>query len=310
MRSRRLAFTLIEVLVVISIIGVLIALLLPAVQQAREAARKTRCANQLKQIGIALHDYHSALNVFPAGYLSRPASNGSNTGPGWGWASMILPRLEQKPVFDAINFGLPIEDPSNATGRLTTIGVFQCPSDGSFQPVFTVVDQSTTDLSPGAPICEVASTNYVGSFGTSEPSAIPGRDLGEGLFFRNRSIGLRDILDGSSQTFAAGERSQNLSRPCWAGVVSRAAVPITELQFRNGLDPEGGEALVVAHTGEGRGPDAKPAHADQFWSRHGDTAQFLFADGSVRSIKAAIGFGIYQSLATRRGGEVVSADAF
>src|SRR5947208_1284614 len=103
----RSGFTLIELLVVIAIIGVLIALLLPAVQQAREAARRVQCTNNLKQIGLGLHTYQAAVGAFPPGWISRPDPlTGDNAGPGWGWASMILPQLEQKPVFDAINFSL------------------------------------------------------------------------------------------------------------------------------------------------------------------------------------------------------------
>ena len=102
--KQRLAFTLIELLVVISIIGVLIALLLPAVQAARESARRTKCVNNLKQLGVAMHTYESASRCFPPGYVSNFDTSGTDTGPGWGWAAMLLPQFEQKPLFDAINF--------------------------------------------------------------------------------------------------------------------------------------------------------------------------------------------------------------
>jgi prepilin-type N-terminal cleavage/methylation domain-containing protein/prepilin-type processing-associated H-X9-DG protein len=318
--SHRRAFTLIELLVVIAIIAVLIALLLPAVQAAREAARRTQCTNNLKQIGIALHNYHDAIGAFPPGLISRPDPvTGDNTGPGWGWAAMILPQLEQAAVFNAINFALPIEFAANQTARLTRINTFACPSDASFVPQFTVVDSNTTNVTLGDSICDVASSNYVGCFGKGDPSSLypysptdnpPGRDNGEGLFIRNRSISIAAITDGTSQTLAVGEKSQNLARATWTGAVTKAAVPITELQAEDGLSPESGDALVVAHTGELDGPNSKPAHADQFWARHPGGAHFAFADGSVRFLKEKRPLPIFRALATRAGGEVLSADQF
>src|SRR5512135_3856053 len=110
-------FTLIELLVVIAIIGVLIALLLPAVQAAREAARRVQCVNNLKQIGLALHNYHDAVGALPMGYAaSRPFVDGlTDTTPGWAWGAMILPQLEQSALFNAVNFSLPVEGPQNTT---------------------------------------------------------------------------------------------------------------------------------------------------------------------------------------------------
>jgi len=143
------AFTLIELLVVIAIIAVLIALLLPAVQSAREAARRTQCTNNLKQIGIALHNYHDAIGTFPPGYLSLMDSvTFDNDGPGWGWASFSLNQMEQLPVFNSINFILGIEFPANRTARLTVLGSFLCPSDAWRLDTFTVVDSTTTGTTP------------------------------------------------------------------------------------------------------------------------------------------------------------------
>ena len=321
---RRAGFTLIELLVVIAIIAVLIALLLPAVQAAREAARRSQCVNNLKQLGIALHNYHTSINAFPPGYLSlMDPVTFDNDGPGWGWASFTLGQMEQPAVYNSINFVLGVEFPANQTARLTVLNSFLCPSDATLQTTFTVVDSTTTNTSPGAPICVVASSNYVGSVGSGDPSSLypyiiddddgpPGRDNGNGLFYRNHSVTIAQITDGSSQTFAVGERSQNCSRGCWPGAVTNAAVPLVALQGGAGFDPEGGGALVLAHTGEGHGPNAPSglAHGDQFWSRHPGGANFLFADGSVRFIKELVGFTIYQSLATRTGGEVLSADQY
>ncbi len=117
---RRRAFTLIELLVVIAIIAVLIALLLPAVQAAREAARRIQCTNNLKQLGIALHNYHDTVGAFPPGYLSlMDPVTFDNDGPGWGWAAFSLNQMEQLPLYNSINFVLGIEFPANQTARLT-----------------------------------------------------------------------------------------------------------------------------------------------------------------------------------------------
>src|SRR5437660_551271 len=115
-------FTLIELLVVIAIIAVLIALLLPAVQSAREAARRSQCVNNLKQIGVAMHNYHSAIDVFPPGYISLTQTSqpdSPETGPGWSWGTMLLAYLEQRPLYDSVNFGLQITDPGSTTVRTT-----------------------------------------------------------------------------------------------------------------------------------------------------------------------------------------------
>ena len=132
------------------------------------------------------------------------------------------------------------------------------------------------------------------------------------MFFRNNSVRIAQIFDGTSQTFAVGERSQNCSRASWTGAITNSAEPLVNLLGGAGFDPEGGGALVLAHTGEGHGPNSPSgqAHADQYWSLHPGGANFLFADGSVRFIKEQVGFGIFQSLATRGGGEVLSSDSF
>ncbi len=308
--NRLRAFTLIELLVVIAIIAVLIALLLPAVQAAREAARRVQCTNNLKQLGVALHNYNDALGAFPPGWVAYAFPDGRNAGPGWGWNTQLLPFLEQNGVYSAININLPIEAQANSTARLASMSTLICPSDATFQRTFTVVDSTTTTTTPGAPICQVASSSYPGCFGSTDPSGIPGRDFGNGLFFRDKSVTIAQITDGTSQTLAVGERSQNLSQATWTGAITNAAVPITILQMENGLDPEGGDALVVSHTGELNGPNSIPAHADQFWSMHPGGCMFLWCDGGVRFLKAQRPLPIFQAMATRAGGEVLSADEF
>ena len=141
-RQRR-GFTLVELLVVIAIIGILVSLLLPAVQAARETARRIECTNNLKQVGLALHNYESAHRTFPPGFISRttgPWPGGGNSpvpevGPGWSFFAMILPQLEQAGLHSQIDFRLPISSPANQAARSTKVKAFQCPSDTWTDPV-------------------------------------------------------------------------------------------------------------------------------------------------------------------------------
>jgi prepilin-type N-terminal cleavage/methylation domain-containing protein len=138
-------FTLIELLVVIAIVAVLIALLLPAVQAAREAARRAGCVNNLKQIGVALHNDHQLYDSFAIGYIAWPNTDPNVTSPGWGWASAILPALEQAPLYNAANIPLPIESPANSTLVLTPLAVYTCPTD-RFTGRFTLTDVNNNSI--------------------------------------------------------------------------------------------------------------------------------------------------------------------
>src|SRR5207248_309870 len=126
--ARRAGFTLLELLVVIAIIAILIGLLLPAVQKVRAAAARLKCQSNLGQIGLGLLHYHEVNDRFPPGYTSGVAADGSDTGPGWGWAAFTLPYLEQQNLSAALRFDLPIEDPAN-DARLTILPLFLCPAD-------------------------------------------------------------------------------------------------------------------------------------------------------------------------------------
>ena len=206
--SRRRGFTLIELLVVIAIVGILIGLLLPAVQSARESARRAQCKNNLKQLGLALAGYADTSGGLPPGYVSAyDRVNQRETGTGWGWGSMALPWLEQRPLFDSINFGLNIEAPENETARLSRVSAYLCPSDNDMPAAWVAANGSLyiyggVLYSAQTAICSVAGSNYVGVYGVGEP----GVD-GDGVFFRGSAVAPRDIRDGLSHTLCVGERS-------------------------------------------------------------------------------------------------------
>jgi prepilin-type N-terminal cleavage/methylation domain-containing protein len=218
-RRSRAGFTLIELLVVLAIIAVLIGLLLPAVQKIREAAARLSCQNNLHQIGLALHSHHDAYGSFPSGYLCQPQANPNHTAPGWGWAALLLPHLEQDNLYRQINLALPVEGPSHLAVRTAIVKVFVCPSD-RVTGVFTVYGDTN------APLANAATNSYSACHGTG-PDIEEELDDFNGTFSRNSRVRVTDITDGSSNTIAIGERGSFFTRTPWAGAVNYGTTRIT-----------------------------------------------------------------------------------
>jgi prepilin-type N-terminal cleavage/methylation domain-containing protein/prepilin-type processing-associated H-X9-DG protein len=312
--SWRPGFTLIELLVVIAIIGILVGLLLPAVQAAREQARRSACINNLKQIGLAIANYTNRHGTLPPGYQSIYSSLfQQEMGPGWGWASMILPDLEQQSLHDRIVFETPLQDPSMATTRLVPLNVFLCPSDN--MPLRWTATDSDTWLYMGKiystafPICDVAGSNYVGVFGIAEPGV-----NGEGVFSRGSYMPLTAITDGLSQTLCVGERSENLQQgrgmATWVGSAPGANVwscaPNPYEPDAGTCVKEDGSGMILGHTGEGHGPGDPYGDVNQFISRHGGGCFFLYCDGHVQFLRKEMNYQVYKALSTRDWGEIIS----
>ena len=301
--GRHAGFTLIELLVVIAIIAVLVAMLLPAVQAAREAARRAGCQNNLKQIGLAMHNYHSAHDAFPMGYVARPATDPNATSPGWGWGTAILPTLEQAPLYNAVNLNLAIEGPANLTVRTTALGAYACPSDRSAGR-FAVTDATNT------PIADAWSNSYAACFGR-DVNIAKSPSGGNGLFMRNASFGVKDITDGTGQTIMVGERACILTRTPWAGAIDAGTCRITPGSPSRSTSVKTApiEPLARADTGGGLS-DNLFYDPDDFFSPHPAGLHFLMADGSVKFIKSSVNPNIYGDLASRNWGEVVSGDGY
>ena len=324
---RRAGFTLIELLVVIAIIAVLIALLLPAVQAAREAARRAQCVNNLKQIGLALTNYHDALGAYPSGYLaaSKYVDAASDVAPGWGWGSMILPQLEQQPLFSAVNTTLTIQAPANTTATRVIVKAYLCPSD--LPPpsgTFAVTDGA------GNTVATVAPSSYASCAGSDAADVATGLNndgLGNGVFYRNSGVRVAAITDGTSQTILVLERAWAITEGTWTGAVLRGVVlrgpnnPCPGSPYTNYLAP----ALVQAHCHLLNTNADADAGLDDPSSFHPGGANVLFGDGSVHFLKnvyADAGANadgstrytpsslIQQALGTRSGGEVVGSDAY
>src|SRR5262245_194034 len=345
--SRTAGFTLIELLVVIAIIAVLIALLLPAVQSAREAARRAGCTNNLKQIGLALLNYEQAIGSFPPGYISaidRTILNACDTdaenaasvdlGAGWAWGSLILPYMEQQPVYNSINFNLSVAFHQNDTVSLTPLAVYLCPSD--FGPSTIPVYADPPD--PAQPGTFTASNivdtlsrgNYVGMYGIGEICAQSGANdapnnnntgdpLGQhaGIFYRNSATKIAAITDGTSNTIAVGERSHNLSYVTWVARSINGWLGITPPD-QGGSDkfnpsPEECWTQIMGPCGleDGLRTINNPeAHVEDYWSMHPGGANMLFGDGSVHFLKSSISPIPWRAMATRNFGEVISADSY
>jgi prepilin-type N-terminal cleavage/methylation domain-containing protein/prepilin-type processing-associated H-X9-DG protein len=299
---RRKAFSLIELLVVLAIIGLLVALVLPAVQKVREAANAMLCQSNLRQLGIALHAYHNRLGNFPPGYVAKDRPDGSDGGPGWGWAAHLLEDIEQDNLFRQINFGKGIHE-APAEVRTGSLVLLRCPSDERVGP-FTV------QRKPGQPITDIAHANYVAMFGMGEIQATVAGGVGDGVFYRNSLTRFADVRDGTSNTIFLGERSSDLALASWTGSVSGGTVPPRQYPAAGT-----GEApvLVLGRTGTltaPRLPNARSPRIADFRSRHPGGVNFLFGDGSARRIHADIDPAVWVALGTRAGGEPLLRDDF
>lgn len=343
--NRRKAFTLIELLVVIAIIAILIALLLPAVQQAREAARRTQCRNHLKQLGLALHNYHDVHLVFPPAYVGHPTETGTAFGitypddnangpSGFGWGTMLLPYLDQAPLFNSLNFSIACWAPQHAAAAKTKLAVFLCPSTTGGDDGF-VVERWTTGSSaaphnpaPFDPQLFFAHSHYVTNAGIhqpwgrdpaysvdfSQPEPIPltGQSVvQEGPFYRNSRIRVADVTDGTSNTVFLGEHSSILSNKTWYGTVPYAAT-CPKPGWPSDCNSAG--CLLGVHSGPDthdhpqvviHAPNHPFGHTDEMLSEHVGGAHVMMGDGSVRFISQFVDAFAWVALNTRANGEVI-----
>jgi prepilin-type N-terminal cleavage/methylation domain-containing protein/prepilin-type processing-associated H-X9-DG protein len=334
---RTCGFTLIELLVVIAIIALLVGLLLPAVQAAREAARRAHCDNNLKQIGIALYGYHDALGCFPpASYSWSPwdlGTNCANQNRSHGLFTYILPYMEQAAVYNSVNFVFAVGISNSGTqygvqpGFIQTtalsvvVSTFVCPSDS----------RRTQDTTGNDSYCPYSPGSYganCGTWDTVHYFTCPSYLETDGAFSRDFVYRTADIQDGTSRTMFVGETSRFLNDPetffgFWNRVTSfnGRVFPTTNRPQGLGLTaPRPNANLLVpdppkilpieAWLDPALAPLTREAGQFGFRSQHPGGVNFLFGDGSVKFIKNSISLAVYRSLSTRAGGEVVSADSY
>lgn len=309
----RSGFTLVELLVVIAIIGILVGLLLPAVQAAREAARRMQCSNNLKQIGLALHNYESTYKKFPTGNVVR-IDVVPPRGDGWTWHSRILPYLEQTALYNRVSRVIGTDAGTRESaeqvlaGRTTKLSFFQCPThpDGGIQ-------------NPGKFGYQLSTYNGVcGTTTFNNDQLDEASDIGyraNGIFFMNSRIGFSDITDGTSNTFIVAEVQDDLR-----GEPNSNRMPGSDRKynFANGSDgnppTDISEHLVGMETDDPINANTRDANGffnndgEYAGSYHTGGAQFVLSDGSVRFVSQNINMTIYRALATRGNGEVVNGE--
>jgi prepilin-type N-terminal cleavage/methylation domain-containing protein/prepilin-type processing-associated H-X9-DG protein len=304
----RRGFTLIELLVVIAIMAALVGLLLPAVQKVREAASRLSCANNLRQIGLALHHHHDVMNAFPSGYVAwAPYRDGAtDTVPGWGWATLILPYMEQDNLNQQLKLNQPVQ---NSPAIQTVIKPYLCPSDLLPSEPFPVPDAS------GNLVTQAAPCSYAACVGGDESDTFGPSGLG--VFYRNSHTRITDITDGTSNTLLVGDRAWSNANSIWAGAISGAVIvrgPLNPCP-KTGAASYPAATLVLAHSHLNNATTDPDGGLDDFSSRHTGGSNFLFADGAVRFLRSipgddpsgslSVGRRVFQALGTRAGGEVI-----
>ncbi|MDG3006899.1 DUF1559 domain-containing protein [Paludisphaera mucosa] len=302
---RRRALTLIEVLVVLTVLAALIAFLVPRVMQAREAARRAQCISNLKQLALAMQNYHSTWDAYPPGYVSavdRPRVGdpgaGLEWGPGWAWGTTILPFLETRAVYAAVNFELSVDAAESRTARSTHLTIFLCPSEPPLGPASFHVPNPV----PGLPT-DLAASQYVACGGTAH-----GRGDDDGVFARNVCRRMTDVIDGTSNTIFLGERARALADAAWSGVVPDGKVPgVRHCTAPSWPGPSCGriDAMALGYAGPppaagspAFGVNSNRADHSAFRGVHPGGANFAFGDGSVRFLFDTINPTIYSAMAT------------
>jgi prepilin-type processing-associated H-X9-DG protein len=287
---KKRGFTMVELCVVFGLVAIGVAILLPAIQHARQDARIQACKNNLKQLGLAMHNYHDTFNTFPPGWVSKEGAPGF--GPRIGLLTFLLPYVEQAPLYNQINFNKP---PREANGKptaafLTILPVYRCPSDPA------------PNLNPLRG--EYATSNYSGNYGHVPPPRLAPLGLGDGwpgavespmksfgYFARNSSVRIRDTTDGTSNTFMLGERGFASGAGIWVGVTDNAHEDDTVTDCSHASRPNAGWS--------------------SYSSRHEGGVNMLMCDGAVRFIMNAINskpspeMGIYQKLACKNDGQPI-----
>ncbi|MDB2525638.1 DUF1559 domain-containing protein [Mariniblastus sp.] len=303
-KNKKSGFTLVELLVVIAIIGILIGMLLPAVQQVREAARRISCANNSRQQGLAIMNYESAFQTLPPGWKTGNPLIADDE-PGWGWSAYILPFMEQNNLYNQIDFNVAIDDGAHIHTIETVVPAYQCPSEIDL-PVVNLDehvehdhdDHDDHDLHDQPPSSDddhdheelmVGRSNYSGVFGSSEIEDSPLK--GNGLFYGNSVIKMGDITDGTSNTLMVGERINLLGKISWVGMV-----------------PEVDEPFARIVGAADHAPNDPGGHFEDFRSYHPQGINVTLADGSTHFVTQSINEVVFQQLATRAGAEVVSIE--
>lgn len=282
--SSNRGFTLIELLVVIAIIAILIALLLPAVQQAREAARRSQCKNNLKQMGIALHNYHETFRILPPGFnVDLVVANTSTGNGGLGWSGSILPGIDQANVYNTIDFNADWGTGANEEACATYISVYRCPSD------ITVDHRNHDGIDARVPTSYLAC--FSGTRGSDSQTNVTDAD---GTFFLNSSIRLRDITDGTTNTIGIGECVNDFD-----AFKDHFYIGSTSVGGWDGAPREYSE--YVASTDVPMNTTNEVA----FGSLHTGGAHFMLLDGSVRFLSENMSRQIYSYLGSRADGEVI-----